>query len=475
MSAYQLALIILGVAGTGAGLLLLAMGLHGRRVDEHPICRRCRYDLRRLGELSACPECGADLSGRRAVRIGHRRRRPALIVLGSLILLMGLGGGTIVGVDLATEISWQQYKPLWWLERERRSANANVSAAAEQEILRRLWNDDLSPTQIDAINSDILARQPDLNSIWNGFDPQFIERCIELGLVDEETIGLYLKQGLNINVSVTTRQRAHAGGPLPIYVHTGPNRIDFSKINAGPIDPERVRYMEVLRFPELRKHGEVIHPIPPGYMGSSVSAGRTSAGTTVRIDLPEGAHTLVAIVTHQIYRGTEEQLNRIEELEPLMDWTSEHEIMVEIVGEDEPVVTLIDDSSLESTIRSRALVDLAHDEVSIGGNMSYRHAGHFGFLMIDNPPIDLTFDVVGRADGVETLIDTRTFRAGTSHQGQFFTKSVRDLFPEARAIDIILRANPAVAERHPEIVEIWGGEIVFRDVPLYADTDGSDL
>src|SRR5688500_20118731 len=48
-----------------AGMLFVRLGLRGKRVDDHPLCRRCGLDLFGLPEgATKCSECGADLSVR---------------------------------------------------------------------------------------------------------------------------------------------------------------------------------------------------------------------------------------------------------------------------------------------------------------------------------------------------------------------------------------------------------------------------
>ena len=43
------------------GLAMLWWALRGRRVNDHPICRRCGYDLWSNPGAVTCLGCGADL------------------------------------------------------------------------------------------------------------------------------------------------------------------------------------------------------------------------------------------------------------------------------------------------------------------------------------------------------------------------------------------------------------------------------
>jgi hypothetical protein len=87
--------LLAGTAWLGAlalGAALIWRGLRGRRVDDDPHCRRCGYNLiaspQRPGR---CPECGATIYGLGTIRVGARKRREPLIIIGAAIMLLCLG------------------------------------------------------------------------------------------------------------------------------------------------------------------------------------------------------------------------------------------------------------------------------------------------------------------------------------------------------------------------------------------------
>ena len=82
------------------GIAAIVIGRRGRRVNDHPICRACGFDVVGIaagGSAARCPECGADLNGRRATRIGRRERSSALIVVGAVLLSLSL---LLIGVGV---------------------------------------------------------------------------------------------------------------------------------------------------------------------------------------------------------------------------------------------------------------------------------------------------------------------------------------------------------------------------------------
>src|SRR5437870_3922810 len=117
-----------------AGAAVLVIALRGRRIDDHPICRRCGFDLIGLPETSVvCSECGADLKSRRAIAHGHRQRRPILAMLGAAPLVLGLLmlGGT--AWMRAKNYDFYRITPTWLLVHEARHASAGAPVSVWTE------------------------------------------------------------------------------------------------------------------------------------------------------------------------------------------------------------------------------------------------------------------------------------------------------------------------------------------------------
>lgn len=78
---------IVPLMGFGLGLPLLVMGLRSRFRGTAPHCAKCNYNLTGRA-YGICPECGTELTSVNVVT-GKRYRRPRLIVIGSVLLIMG--------------------------------------------------------------------------------------------------------------------------------------------------------------------------------------------------------------------------------------------------------------------------------------------------------------------------------------------------------------------------------------------------
>ena len=147
-------LVPIAVLAAVAGVALLALGLRGRRVDDHPLCRRCGYDLTGT-PADRCPECGRDLAAARSTKTGHRRRRPGLVA-GGLALLLAAGAtlgawgyAAVVGFD------WQRNKPQWLLRRDLTADAPAARDAAVREFVRRHEED---PETVEAASAEAILR-----------------------------------------------------------------------------------------------------------------------------------------------------------------------------------------------------------------------------------------------------------------------------------------------------------------------------
>ncbi len=165
MSAFTLA--ILGAAALAAfAIALILFGRRGRRINDHPVCRRCAFDLSGHAERpSICPECAADLTRRAAVRTGARRRRPIVLAAGWLLVALLVVG---VGLGALNAKKWNQprFKPTWLLVIEARSRDSAIFDPAVGELILRHLADDLSISDLDAVESIVLDIQADGELPW---------------------------------------------------------------------------------------------------------------------------------------------------------------------------------------------------------------------------------------------------------------------------------------------------------------------
>ena len=187
---------------------LLWAGLRGRRVNDHPICRRCGFDL--VGKpagSTTCSECGADLRGRRAVRVGARKRRGGLIGIALVLLVpsllcvgfLGWAGGS--GFDVVRR------KPVWWLLNDARSNNPVDRDAAFTELFRRYRAGELGKDSVAQVVDRALALQADPHKAWLPQWGDFVEEAYRGGSVAAESWRRYLRQAPRAELVATERFR----------------------------------------------------------------------------------------------------------------------------------------------------------------------------------------------------------------------------------------------------------------------------
>ena len=189
-----------------ASAVLLAWGLRGRRVNDHPVCRRCGFDL--MGKPPAatrCSECGADLGGRRAVRIGVRRRHRGLIAAALFLLVPSLACVGFLGWAEVSGLSLVRHKPVWWLLNDARSNNPVDRDAAFAEMFRRLRAGLLSDQGVSQIVGRVLAVQSDRRTNWLPQWGDFLEEAYRANKVPAESWRAYVRQAPQTELVATER------------------------------------------------------------------------------------------------------------------------------------------------------------------------------------------------------------------------------------------------------------------------------
>ena len=150
---------------TIASLLAIGLGIRGRRFGSAPHCRWCNSGVPDT-TASNCESCGGSLTVRHGVKRGRWRRMPVLIALGVLGALAD--AALVTAVLKADDPGWNRALPTGLLLQQARLFHASARNAAADELLRRHEEEEpLSPAQFAAIAPVALTTLRDRpNSTW---------------------------------------------------------------------------------------------------------------------------------------------------------------------------------------------------------------------------------------------------------------------------------------------------------------------
>jgi hypothetical protein len=204
------------------GLWLFLQGRKGSRIDDHPVCGGCKYDLFGQPEgTNICPECGADLHANNLITIGNRRPETKLMLTGGGIILAGV-------LFLTSEITFQakgirliQYKSFHSLlfdAANNHNVVGNNAWENANEIVRRLQNSELSASEEQQVVAQALSLQADHSEAWYPIWGDIIEFIRSNHQMPEVDWNRYISQG--ISGSVQVRPYCTRGDPIPYVVNT---------------------------------------------------------------------------------------------------------------------------------------------------------------------------------------------------------------------------------------------------------------
>lgn len=451
---------------------LLILGWRGRRTDDHPLCRRCSYDLSGMpditGTLARCAECGAGLTARRAVTIGHRRPRWLPLASGGFLFVVLLAGGTAAAVSVTRGVDWTAHKPLWWLLRDAESSDPAVRESAQNLIFERQFFPRWPPDQMRAILDRALDRHADRSRPWDDFWSRTLAYELSADRVPFDQWQRYVRQALP-TVSLRARARVERGKPLPFeFLSTG-----------GRFDGE-MSGLELRGRPEDRTvwiDGIAISPA-----GSELTLDSSDGVTSwpkKGLDLgplldclADGPHTLRIRQRFIAVGGSGAGLSRVgkSRWKASGEQVEDHTVPFELLPAGQSSVTRHTDAATEAAVR-KALT--AHRVWMYPGRFQMRGGSldvepaklEVGFDKSDSvAPMAVALKIAVRHSGREWhLPDLRWLPGEGPPRGSYKGSAVG--FPTGvKKVDVVFRSDAESLAETVDVLDTWEGTIVQRNV-----------
>ena len=429
--------------GSGAfcafvGTINLALGWRGPRVDDHPRCRRCRYDLSGIDVPNTCPECGRALTRRRAIRVGRRRRRPVWLGLGVLSLLTGLSVFGYIGFHYARSVDWDPYKPTAWLISDLR----NGRLAAWNEVRRRQDDGALSVDQtvtLVGIARNQIAMLPG-NRPWRAFriTPFIVQAWLD-GHASDADLGVVVRR---LTLPLSCSRLGRAGGSIGYSMtetrfgagwrHRAPLRLVFT-VDRVTMDGQSLRHWGAL----------------PAFDDPEFVSGV--------VYLPEDAAGDATLTFHLSVTATPE--DRSTDRRWTGQVTAGHDVLIDWFPE-EPI------DEVEADLWPSEYWPLRKVSGRLWRDM-YGHVRPAASLWLGSPPApSVAFDVFWRIGDEEVKVESFTYAARERRKQQYFLATLDDLDPSITHVDVIYRSNRALANMHAGLETMWVGELRWEDVEV---------
>ncbi|MFT3685552.1 MAG: hypothetical protein QM783_11590 [Phycisphaerales bacterium] len=489
-----------------AGILLFVLGRRGRRLNSHPQCKWCGFDLQGVyPESVTCPECGAGLKRKGAVRMGVRNRMPLVMALGVVVALLPLAPLFTVLYAAFTGTNLAKYTPTGVLLWQTKVASPALNKQIAEELIDRLIKKQLDKTQAKAVGDRVLDIQGDRNAQWDDVWGDVIERLNLNGDLSKEQQARFRKQ----SAVLTLRARAvvRAGDTLPISVKLASNRIGANSqllavamLDSAKIGDTSLKKPSAITSTVFRGGAMPASSVYFYLYGPKLNAGWTMSQPqeqVVTINVPRatepGTFTLNATLRCIVSDAQSGWGNtRSKAGDPdASDFTITQQITV-LAPDAEPVklttptpeaekelTELLKQTNLQANVSaSQSFIPLL-SPVSVSRSIS-------GQLTVDKPKTPFAFDVFVRLRDKEYSIGQIASAPAAQRQGGYWggyagngqlsyylAAELPTLQRSDKAIDLIFRPSTKAALRTADLVEIYGKEIVFKDFPLTRNTDQS--
>lgn len=465
------------------GVVLMVVGWRGRRLNRHPICRSCGFDLEgTLPQGVTCPECGAGLKRPNAFRVGARRKRWITVAVGVLLVLLPMATIGVVGFGVLTGKDFNTYKPTWLLIWEGKNLGAEASQRAATELEARTFSTQTDPEEVAMIVQGALDIQGDVGRPWNQTWGDIISGAIGSSALSDEDEKRYFDQALVVELSA--RLRVAAGGSVPVVLKGVEGRIGGGAMLMGGVFLGTCTLDGQEVGPDARAGYPAFADAQLGWIqaygaamagGWGTTGGQAVAALEVSEDIAPGRHELrVAMAIEMIDQSQMVSMGYTWPTEPgegarVVEATFEIEVVEAGVSTVIPIA-----ATPEMTQRLADVVLLGPITVYGGGLMSSRMANMT--VTFVEPPQPLACDVFVRqgerewAFGSLTtgLLASQNQYGGGWYQQAGSTATVSGVLRgiESGTVEVVLRPSAAVAQRTIDLAQYYDGEIVIEEVEV---------
>lgn len=409
-------------------------GLRGKKIDHHPWCRRCRFDLHGLPTAQArCPECGADLARRRAIGQGQRRKRPAIVIVSLLLAVPATWFALRNGRDWARDHNWSADMPTWWLAIRVDSTDILAASEAWKEMNCRMLKGKLSRTRVQSlVEHEIDARKTLAHADWLDFAADALS---DQWLTDQQRNDLVKSV---ILPSLAVRPVIAQGEPVALTLH------DLNvRQKTAPIVGSVTATCMGLRVGET----DLAPPI------EQIDVRAASFGFGAPLEAPANLAPGVYTITTNWRVRSQSQLS------------NDQPVVTEFTVSDSALLRVLHGASVqlfrlplfEREMRQAVelwnveeLVDSSSGEVSCSMSMGWS----------EQPPIPFVGDIILRTGSWSRRIGSCSPRNIT------LDNVILDAPLGVDRIDVILRPNADLARKTLDLTWIWGRDIVFHDVAV---------
>lgn len=432
-----------------AGIALTWIGWRGRTIDNHPICRKCGFDLFALDQAVKCPECGTNLSAK-AIRLGHRALRRMPFVFGLLLLLPSLTIVAALGVATVKNVDLDRYKPVWWLLRD-------ADWEAVNELQRRLESGTVSDAQIASVVEKALRVQEDESQRWMKEWGTFVEVSRLKGKIADAQWVQYARQAPRYELVV--RPRLGIGDSLPYDLRESASRVGASQKRWGT-QKRLITFCgrALLRIGDATtRTNQISGEIEPDSDASGVSSFGWFDMRPLLANATPGIKFLHVEAEIDVFDSWPDVLQR---KRPITVRKIEFDVQFDLLAPGESSVKLIDDS------RHRFAVEHALSISSVRFTGKELLPLHKLDWRSNIPPI--AYDLSVRIRDREIQTGSLMFLPGGLDGAREVASPVTLESEPPAIVNVILKPNPKLAARTIDILEIWDGQLEFKNVPVIA-------